>query len=184
MKTNRQTLLQITAFVVIGLLGLDKLIVSPLLTRWKEGEERIDKLNTQINRGHDLLDRQQSIQDRWKEILHKNLSDDVSVAENDVFKAVARWTRDSRTAYSSLTPQWQNHDQNHEQPYKTLEMRASLAGDQHSLCRFLYELEVDPLPIRLEDCELSARDDKGRQLDLNVRFTALRLPNTERSGTR
>jgi hypothetical protein len=36
-------------------------------------------------------------------------------------------------------------------------------------------MENDPLPIRLETCEISANDKEGRRLNVAVRFTAVRL---------
>jgi hypothetical protein len=35
------------------------------------------------------------------------------------------------------------------------------------------------LAVRLETCEITTRDDKGQQLTLNARFTALQLGNPE-----
>ena len=89
----------------------------------------------------------------------------------EVFKAVGRWGRDGRITFSALNPQWRTY----EEGYATLECRANASGDQAGIARFLYEMERDPLPIRLESCEISANDKEGRRLSMALRFTAVRL---------
>ena len=107
-----------------------------------------------------------------------DLTEDLSAAENDVFKALDRWARDSHVSFTSLTPQWRSH----EEGYDTFECRATATGDQASLGRLLYEIETDPLPARVEECELSTRDAKGAQLALSLRFSFVRINETGRTG--
>ena len=78
---------------------------------------------------------------------------------------------DCRITFTALNPQWHSH----EEGYATLECRASATGDQAGIARFLYELETDPLAVRLENCEIATSDKEGRRLVLAARFTALRL---------
>ncbi len=177
MKIDRSSLLKIVAIGMVALLVLDHLVFSPLLQRWKESSERIDQLRSTVARGRQLLEREDGIRRNWAQMLEKDLPADHSLGENNVMKAIARWVRESRVTCSALTPQWQTP----EKEFQLLEMRVSLTGDQGALFRFLYELEIDPLPVRLKTCEFSTRDDKGRQLMLNVTFTALALGPTERS---
>ncbi len=124
-----------------------------------------------MQRGRQLLDREKSLAGRWAEMLRTDLPEDSSVAENDVFKALGRWARDSRVNFTSLTPQWRNH----ETGYDTFECRATAVGDQASLGRLIYEIESDPMAARVEDCELTTRDPKGAQLGLSVRFSFVRI---------
>jgi hypothetical protein len=55
------------------------------------------------------------------------------------------------------------------------EFRASTTGTQSSLGKFIYQLETDKLPVKLEDCELTARDKTGQQLTGALRFSFIRL---------
>jgi hypothetical protein len=79
--------------------------------------------------------------------------------------------------FSSLTPQWRGHDDG----YDAFECRATATGDQAALGRLLYELETDPLPARIEECEITARDAQGKQIGLSLRFSFVRLrPDSKR----
>lgn len=168
---NREALLKIAVAVVVGLFLLDRMLLSPAITRWKAQSDRITDLRQKVLRGRQLLDRERSIHARWAEMQRTDLPDDLSSAENDVFKAISRWARESRVGFTSLTPQWRTH----EDGYDTFECRASATGDQTSLGRLLYEIETDPLPAHIEESELTARDAQGKQLTLTVKFTFVRL---------
>jgi hypothetical protein len=174
---NRETLLKIAVAAVVGLFLVDRMVLSPAIARWKAQSERIANLRQKVQRGRQLLERERSIQARWTDMQRTDLPEDTSAAENDVFKAISRWARESRIGFTSLTPQWRTH----EDGYDTFECRASATGDQASLGRLLYEIETDPLPAHIEDCELATRDAQGKQLNLTVKFSFLRLTDAGRT---
>lgn len=170
-SSQREKYLKIGVAVVVGLFLLDWLIISPFTRSWAARSERIEKLEKDVSRGKQLLDREEAIRTRWAEMLRTDLPNEVSAAENEIYKAVGRWVRESRISLTSLTPQWRTH----EEGYTTLEARASATGDQAALGRFLYEMEVDPLPVRVHETEITARDAGGKQTMLTVRFSFVRL---------
>jgi hypothetical protein len=180
MRSNRrEALLKLAVIVVLGLLLLDKVVISPLISHWREQGESITSLREKVTRGQQLLDREKSIRDRWSDMQLTDLPDDSSVAESDVFKGVARWARESGINFTSLTPQ----PKTGQDGYDTLECRATATGSLAAVSRLMYELETDRLPARLEECEITARDAKGQQVTLTMRFSFLRLTASNgRSG--
>ncbi len=123
-----------------------------------------------------MLSRQGQVQQRWARMVRANLPVEVSAAESNAYTAVGRWARDSRIAsLASITPNWQTH----EEGFETYELRVVATGDQAALGRFVYEMETDPLPVNLEDCELIAHDAQGSQLILTARVTFLRMKESE-----
>ncbi|MHA3774411.1 hypothetical protein ACXR0O_23030 [Verrucomicrobiota bacterium sgz303538] len=172
MRSNRrEALLKIGVAVVVGLFLLDKIVITPFTTSWKEQDERIASLREKVRRGQQLVEREKSIRGRWADMLRTDLPEDGAAAENEVFKGVGRWARESRINFTSLTPQWKNHDEG----FDTLECRGAVSGDQGAIGRLMYELESDRLPARLEECEITARDAKGQQLTVAMRFSFIRL---------
>jgi len=168
---NRQKSLAIVAIAAVVLFAGDKLIFTPLTELWKEHSRRITELRASLDQGNGVLAHELSIRDRWDKLQKSALPTDGSETESKVLTAVERWTRDSGLSLSAIKPQWkQNADD-----YKTLECRVDATGDIESLTHFLDDLERDPLAVRVEDLELSARDDGGQQLSLGVRFSALVL---------
>jgi hypothetical protein len=173
--SQRVRILKIAAAASVGLLIANAVVLEPALKRWRAQSERISVLRRDVQQGRQLVAREGSIRERWRAMQRTDLPSDVAGAENEVFKAVGRWGRDGRITFTALNPQWRSYDEG----YATLECRASGTGDQAGIARFLYEMETDALPIRLESCEISANDKEGRRLSVSLRFTAVRLMPSE-----
>ena len=179
MRNNRrETLLKIGVGAVVGLFLLDRVIITPAFASWKSQGERLTKVREQVQRGRQLVAREKSLRSRWEDMQRADMPEDISLAENEVFQAIGRWTLDSRVNFNSLVPQWRAGEEGCE----TFECRASATGDQATLGKLLYEIETDPLPAHVEECELSARDAKDTQLTLSMRFSFVRLIDGGRKG--
>ena len=172
---QREWYLKIGAAAAVGLLLLDWLVLTPAIASWHAQSERIALLQQKVDRGHELLRREDSIRERWADMQRANLPQDVSVAENQVFNAIGRWANKSGFPFPSITLQWQNHDEG----FDTLECRAAGNGTQATIAKFIYEMEIDHLPVNLEECEITTRDTHGSQLALSARFSFLRLATAE-----
>lgn len=168
---DRQGILILAALIGLGLLVSDKLIFSPLIRLWKERNARIESLRKSVNTGALLLERASGIEQRWASMKKTALPSDTSEAENQILKSVERWAQESRISFTSIKPQWKRSADD----YTTLECRADAFGDLQSVSRFIYALERDPLALRIEDLQVTARDNLGQQLSLGVRFSGLLL---------
>lgn len=173
---NREKLLTVAAISVVVILAGDRLVLTPLVRAWKARATRISELTKSINKGNLLLSREKPIKSRWETMKKRALSANVSVAENDLLKSVDRWAKTSTIGFNSIKPQWKRNNED----YMTLECRADASGSIESLTRFLYELEKDPLALKIEDIEITARDSAGQMLSLGVRFSGLLLAAEER----
>ena len=178
LNKNRQAILKIAAGAVIGLFLLDRMVLSPFVESWKQQGERSADLRQKVQRGRQLLDREKSLRARWTEMERGDMQEDVSAAESEVFKAISRWANASHISFTNLNPQWRPHQEG----YDTYECRATATGDQAALGRMLYEIETDPLPARIEECELTARDAKGKDLTLALRFSFVRITGVGRNA--
>jgi len=175
---RRETLLKIAVGAVVGLFLLDRVVLSPAIAGWKAQSGRLTSLREKVKRGKQLIEREKTLNARWDDMQRANLPDDVSDAENEVYKALSRWTLDSRVSFTSLTQQWRSHDEGHD----TFECRATATGDQAALGRLVYEIETDSLPARIEECEISARDAQGKVLGLSLRFSFMHIAEAGRGA--
>jgi hypothetical protein len=176
--SQRLTYLKIGAAGVIGLLLLDSFVISPAITSWGAQTERIDALRQKVQRGQQMIDRQEAIRAHWAKMVDANLPAEVSAAESASIQAIDRWARVGGISFTSRTPQWQNQNPG----YQTLEWRASATGTQAQLSRFIYEMETDSMPVSLEEFEITTRDDRGAILTMTARFSFLRM-NISDKGT-
>ena len=168
---NRQKMLVILAAVGVGFLLGDKLIVTPLTAGWQARSKQIAELTKQVNQGSLLVSRESVIRDRWDQMRTNTLPEEVSAAENEVLQAFERWSQASRISISSIKPQWKRAGED----FMTLECRADAFGSIEALTRFLYEVEKDPLALRVEAVEINARDNDGQQLGIGLQVSGLQL---------
>lgn len=169
--SNRQQLLALVAGVALALLFGDKLVLSPLLRSWKERTAQIARLRHNVAQGTLLLDREQTIRERWESMRTNTLPENISAAESEVLQAFEHWSQVSQISIANFKPQWRETDEN----YLTLECRADAYGSMDALTRFLYNVERDPLALRIEAIEIAARDNNGAQLSLGLQVSGVTL---------
>ncbi len=180
---NRQQLLVLVAAAAVGLFAADRLLISPLAKSWRSRSSQIASLRQKVVEGRAQIQRERSLRDRWDQMRRSTLPDNTSQAEQQVLKAFDSWAQRSRITLLSISPQWK-HDGDE---YMTLECRAEGSGDLNTVSRFLYELEQDPMALKLQSVEISSRDNDGQQFALGLQVSGLVLtPQPERTtaGTR
>ena len=168
---NRQQWLAVAAGITLALLLGDQLVLSPLIRSWKDRATRITRLRTDIAQGSLLLDREQTIRERWDSMRTNTLPENISAAESEVLQAFEHWSQISQISIANFRPQWKETDEN----YLTLECRADAFGSIDALTRFLYNVERDPLAVRVEAIEIAARDNNGAQLSLGLQVSGITL---------
>ncbi len=176
MKTNnRQQLLTILALTAIGLFAADKLLRGPLMASWDQRAKKVTALQKQVADGRQLLKREQSLRDRWNYMRTNTLPNNPSQAEQQVLKAVDRWSQESRISITSINPQWK-HDADE---FMTLECRVEASGNLGTVSQFLYAIEKDVMALKLDTVEISAHDAEGQQLSLGLQISGLVLTPQE-----
>lgn len=176
---KRQQLLAILAIVAVGLFVADKLVFTPLTQSWKARAARIAQLKKNVAEGTELLKRDTAWREQWAAMRTNTLAADKSDAENQMMKAFDRWSREGGVQVSSIRPQWKEGQESH----RTLECRADVAGSLQALSRFLFQIERDPLGVKVDALELTARDSQGAQLALVIQVSGLML-NPPKQGKR
>lgn len=172
---NRQKLLIILVAIAVALFVGDRIVFEPLVAGWKSRDKEIAELRSKLDNGHHLLQREEQLRSRWESMSTNSLSANQSAGEGELFKAFDRWESDSRITRVGLKPQWK---QGEDETYSTLECRADYNGDMDKIKRFLYEVEKDPMGIKVDNVEITSRDDNGQQLTLALQVSGLQLnPN-------
>lgn len=172
---NRQHVLALLAILAVALLASDKLVLTPLTRLWKERARQITELRKKVEEGAQLRQRQQVLRSRWEQMRTNSLPDSPSQAEQQLLAAFDRWSQESRISITSISPQWKQ-----EEDFMTLQCRVDASGNIATLSRFLYDIEKDPLALRLETVEITSRDNEGQQLTLGLQLSGLVLtPETQ-----
>lgn len=166
---NRQQVLGIAAIAIVALFLLDRVVARPLTASWKARSGRIATLEKQIIEGNATLKRATIIRSRWDQMQTNTLAADN--AERRLLEAFNRWSRAANISVSSIQPQWKRGDEEH----MTLECHANASGSVNAMAQFLYNIERDPMALRIEAVEIQSRDEAGQNLAVNLQVSGLVL---------
>jgi hypothetical protein len=175
MMTNmpkRQRWLILIAGVGVLLLGLDRLVLTPLTDVWKANSAAIEQLKGSVANGRNIIGRGAHLRQVWADIQSGALPVDQAQSEHDVISAFEGWARTSGIELGSIKPLWKHGAA---ESYSVLECRLEAAGTLAALSRFVFELERSPLAMHADSVELASRDDTGQRLTLSLTVTGLRL---------
>lgn len=168
---NRQQFLLIVAGIGFALLLGDSLVFTPLVKLWQARSTRVADLRKKVTDGEAVLRREAVIESRWAQMQAHTLTNNPSLAEQDLLGAFDQWSQDARISVNSITPQWKRDNDD----YQTLECRVDASGGIGTLSRFLYNIETDPMALKIDSVEISARDKQGQQLSLGLQLSGLVL---------
>jgi Tfp pilus assembly protein PilO len=174
---NRQQLLMALAVAAVVLFAADQVVIEPMIGWWKTRAKTVAELRSQVTNGRRLIQREAGLRARWSQMRTNTLPDNPSLAEQQTLKAFDSWARESGADVTAITPQWNNDSPD----YLTLNCRLEAAGDLGTLSRFVYNIEKDPLAFKLESVELSAHDNTGQQLTLDLQISGLVLVSQTQS---
>jgi hypothetical protein len=170
---NRQQVLAIGAIALISLFLIDRLLVRTYMASWKARSENIAKLEKQIREGEGKMKLAPILRNRWGQMKTNTFS--LDEAERRMLEAVQRWSRASDVSISSILPQPKRGDEE----YMTMECHVTAAGPVRALAQFLYQIEKDPMALRVEAVEIQSRDEAGQNLALSLQVSGLVLGTFE-----
>jgi hypothetical protein len=173
---NREQILLMVTLAAVGLLAANYLLLNPLQNAWKKRASTIAELRTKVSAGQALVDREQALRQRWSTMSANTLPRDFSAAEQQLLQAFDRWSRESRVTIMSINPQRKREAED----YVSLQCQVEASGDLGTITSFLFNLEEDPMAIRVESMEVSARDATGTQMALSLLVSGLVLAQEER----
>jgi Tfp pilus assembly protein PilO len=175
---DRQKFLTVLTIAAVALLAVDKIVSPPLMKLWDTRAARIKQLRSDVVNGASLQKSKNAIRSRWAQMQASTLTNNTTLAEQQLFTGLNRWSQLSGITINTVTPQWK---QGSDPSYKTLECRVDASGSIDRVSQFLYDLEKDPMALKLESVELSSRDNQGQQLALGVQISGLVLTPNEKA---
>ena len=167
---NRQKFLAITAGVALGLLIANSIIVNPLLKSWSDRSDRIKKLKLDFAQGKQLIAQRPRILAQWRGMETNALPNNISAAGGRLLQAKDRWEQLSGLKVENITPNWKP-----DADLTTLECPIDATGSMQNILSFLWNVQNDPMGLKIEDVDITARDNDGRVLSLRLVLSGLIL---------
>jgi Tfp pilus assembly protein PilO len=169
--SQRERIAALLALIVVGALVADKLVVSPVLQRLQEAENRKQQLLAQLNEAQSLFDRRRLMERKWKTMLSDGLQDEAE-AESRLVRALDKWSQATRLALTSVKPERVVSDKG----MNEMTFVVAGQGSMNAVARFLWQVETAELPVKVKDMQLGlASSETGDSMSLELRLSALYL---------
>lgn len=172
MPSNRgKRLIMVVVMICVGLLIVDKLILGAVVAGWKSRAQRIGDLEKKLQDGERLITHNKAdYEKQWAYMLKNSLPPERSDAEQLIYNAMGQWSKFGLTV-TSQRPQWITDRDNNTR----IEFRVVATGSMESIARFLYNVERDSRGLRVQDVEISSKDETGKNLSMSVLLTGVVL---------
>jgi len=168
---NRQQLLIVVFAAVVALWLCDLIIFEPLGKMWTARSKKIAGLHLQVADGKNLIKGEASLRRQWSDMNANALTNNTSLAENQLISALNGWSRGSGAEITSIMPQWKYDSTN----YWTLNCRSEASGTLQNLSQFIYNVERGQMALKVDSVELAAHDTAGQQITLGLQISGLAL---------
>ena len=175
---NRQQLLIVVFAAVIALWLCDLIVFEPLGKMWTTRSKKIAGLRQQVADGKNLIKGEASLRRQWSDMNASALTNNTSLAENQLISALNGWSRGSGAEITSIMPQWKYDSTN----YWTLNCRVEASGTLQNLGLLVYNIESERA-IKLDSVEVAAHEATGQQLTLGLQISTLALLQPTKTTT-
>lgn len=171
--SKREKLMALAAGATVAVLVLDWVVLTPILDRRAELQAERDKLVAELTEAQSLFQRQRLLGRTWREMLDAGLAAGLAQAESQMLHGLKDWSQESGLALSSV------------KPGKVVErggllemsFQAAGTGPMGAVARFLWRIETAPLPVRIQQVQLGARNEGVDALSLQVSLSVLCMPS-------
>jgi hypothetical protein len=179
--TKRERYIAIATVSVVGLLGLDYAIVSPLFQR------RADAADQAVARGKEWARADKLIHveskragRRWAELSAGALKRDASASESQVLNNLSEWANRAGVAQFSYKPERTER----EKEFMRFTVRATGAGRMEQIGNFLYRIQTAPFPVRITDLTVTSRKEGTDELSIQLGISTIYMaPSTDADKT-
>ncbi|HEV7299350.1 MAG TPA: GspMb/PilO family protein [Tepidisphaeraceae bacterium] len=176
--SNREKYVGIGAAVVIGLFALDSVLLSPLLARLNDADQRVALANRELREADQLFQNSLRARRKWKDMAGDTVKTDESAGQSQLLNRVDGWAQDAGLPLSALkTGRGEG-----EQGFQRISVQATAAGTMAQVSRFLYSVHTAKVPVRVSELQIASRKEGTDDLALQVSISSIYAPPPPPAG--
>ena len=167
---KRERMLVFGTIAVLGLLGLDQYLLTPVLDAEDQLQRERQQVLADMSRAQGVMaDRKQSMA-RWRSMVRGGLKSDPAEAEGQLLHALRDWAKDSGLVLSSVKPE---RPESKDSQLKEVQVQASANGTLEALTKFLLKAQTASFPLKLSEFQMATRNETTNDLALQIKVSTL-----------
>jgi hypothetical protein len=155
--------------LVVGLFVLDRFVITPLQARLTQLRADADTVEQEINEAKVLIDNRELIEARWDGRVGAGLGLDPASARLRVQGQLSEFAESSGLTLTNLSAGGDLKSD----PYTEVRFSLTGTGELRSVTRFLKRVQEASIPLAVQTCDISRRDDSGARLTLRLTVSTL-----------
>jgi hypothetical protein len=167
--SKRERYIAFATAAVVGILALDRFMVTPLMAQREELDKQIAEQHDKLYTDQKLFKKSREMTRDWAKISSGALKQNSNEAESQALNSLQNWAQDSGIAQWSVRAEGAVK----EKDFNKNTYRATGTGGMSQIARFLWRIQTAPIPVRINDLSLTARKDGTDDLSLQVGFSTI-----------
>jgi hypothetical protein len=178
--SKRERYIGIATIAVVGILALDRLVVTPLIDRKSDLDTRLSSARDDMDAANRLFATSRRLQRDWRDMTgaalrnpndHK-LKSTESDAESQILNSIGEWAQ-----YSGFNVQTTKRERTEkEKDFVKLTYRVTATATMRQVGEFLWRIQTTPVPVRVTDIQMNSRKDGTDDLAVQLGIATIYLP--------
>jgi len=179
--SKRERYIAVALGAALGVLALDHFVINPYTSFYEQLAKDKQKVGEDQHANHVLFDQHRDLQKVWNAMLTGGLKRTRAEAEQQMIDTVVEWAQESGVGRLSWKPERTVTDKGFEQ----ISYHATGTGPMAAVARLLWRLETAPIPLRVQDVNLSSHTEGTDDLQLSMSISTISMiPGAEREQDR
>ena len=167
--TKRERNIAIGVAAAALLFALDQYLLSPYFDQRKFITDGTTKAQVQWAKGTKTLNSQRKLKPVWADIIAGGLKTDASDAESQALNAVREWAQDAGVILTALKPERASQ----EGKFQVISFHVTGTGPMRAISRLTWAMETAPIPVRVNDLQLTPRKEGTDDLQVQMSVSTL-----------
>lgn len=170
--SKRERYVVIAAIAVVGLLLLDRVLVTPLLARMNDLRASVEKAEDKQRENQGTVQNGQNAGRRWREMSAGALKVDAAATESQAVNSIGDWAQQSGMNLASVNPEGQPQ---REKEFMRVTFRASGTGTMRQIGEFLFRIQSASIPVRVTDMVVNSKKEGMDELTIQLGISTVYL---------
>lgn len=171
--SQREKYIAVGVSIIAVIFLLDWLVYAPLHNWSEEIASKKAEAETEARNTDALFVQEKQLTKVWDEMKKGGLQSDISDAQNNLYQAVSDWAHQSIVDITKITPQQPTAIE--KSGFVQVPMQFDGTGTTSSVAKFLYQIEVAKIPVRIHNIQISSTKDGVDNLHIVADLTTLCL---------
>lgn len=174
--TNRERLIMILAGLAVAILIADRYVLGPIFEKRSQAAQLKQNLQADVEKAQSTLQRRKVIGKRWSQMQQDGLSGNIEVIEGLLFRRLEESSQRSRLLIDSIQPERLMKEGRIGQ----IEFMVSATGTMDAVTRFLWDIEMAEIPVKIDSLQLSSNNENATQMSLQLTLSSIYLIEEEK----